>query len=371
MEKLCKGKYCILQNGEGITKKIDQFNFSKRMKDGRESMCKECKRYTRSKEYIEKQKKIKEGEQKEENKKRCKKCEIFLEFECFSKQSSMKDGLASNCRKCKSGKENPTRIGKLSKAIHTIQNSKEGKICHTCKHWKSFCEDKYKKIGKYKDGSNSYESSCRKCFNKTEQERYHINKTLMTPEELKLSKENKSKTFRTEIKTINGKQFKFCIHHCEWELLSNFKINGSKKYITGEQKYFGYCNNCRNEKRRLRTLIDEEFRLLNNCRCRVYHALNSNTKSDNTKKLLGCSVVFLWKHLEKQFEPGMTRENYGSVWELDHIKPCSIFDFSIPREQRRCFNWKNLQPLFSIENWRKSNFYKFDVVHEIKLHFIT
>jgi hypothetical protein len=48
-----------------------------------------------------------------------------------------------------------------------------------------------------------------------------------------------------------------------------------------------------------------------------------------------------------------------------------IFNFFIPREQRRCFNWKNLQPLFSIENWRKNNFYKFDVVHEIKLHFIT
>jgi hypothetical protein len=46
-------------------------------------------------------------------------------------------------------------------------------------------------------------------------------------------------------------------------------------------------------------------------------------------------------------------------------------EFGIPREQRRCFNWKNLQPLFSIENARKNNFYKFDVVHEIKLHFIT
>lgn len=373
MSKICKGKLCILQDTQGVLKKLEDFSISKNRKDGRESVCRQCRSYVRSKEYKELRKKELEEEKKQKElnigKKRCKKCNTFLNLEHFSKQNSMKDGLASICRKCKSGKTG-TNLGKVAKAIHTVQNGKEGKTCSICKKWKCFEENNFKKKGKYKNGNICYVSECRTCFNKTEQERYHENKVLMTEEELQASKEKKSKEYRSKIKIINNEKYKFCIREQEWVLLSKFKTDGNKKYITGEPKYRGYCNDCRNEQRRIRHMIDEEFRLLHNCRNRVYKVLKQNTKSDNTMKLLGCSIKFLWNHLEKQFQPGMTRENYGPVWHVDHIRPCSIFDLSDPREQRRCFNWRNLQPMFEIENLQKSNSYKFDIVHEIKLHFI-
>ena len=42
----------------------------------------------------------------------------------------------------------------------------------------------------------------------------------------------------------------------------------------------------------------------------------------------------------------MTWENHGIIWEIDHIKPCVSFDLSLEEEQKKCFHYINLQPLF-------------------------
>lgn len=50
----------------------------------------------------------------------------------------------------------------------------------------------------------------------------------------------------------------------------------------------------------------------------------------------------------------MNWDNYGE-WEIDHIKPCASYDLSKPKEQRKCFNYMNLQPLWAEENLRKGS----------------
>jgi len=40
---------------------------------------------------------------------------------------------------------------------------------------------------------------------------------------------------------------------------------------------------------------------------------------------------------------------------IDHIIPCAVFDMSDPAQQRECFNFSNLQPLWRADNLRKSN----------------
>lgn len=72
-------------------------------------------------------------------------------------------------------------------------------------------------------------------------------------------------------------------------------------------------------------------------------------------ELIGCELSTLKEHLESQFKPGMSWENYGD-WHVDHIRPCSSFDLTKNEEQQKCFHYSNLQPLWAHENLKKSNF---------------
>jgi len=73
-------------------------------------------------------------------------------------------------------------------------------------------------------------------------------------------------------------------------------------------------------------------------------------------KLVGCSIDFLKQHLENKFKPGMSWKNYGK-WHIDHIRPCASFDLRKPAEQKKCFHYSNLQPLWAKENLVKGKFY--------------
>ena len=67
--------------------------------------------------------------------------------------------------------------------------------------------------------------------------------------------------------------------------------------------------------------------------------------------LIGCSKRELVTHIEAQFLPGMTWENYGrGGWEMDHINPCASFDLTDPEQQRNCFHFTNLRPRWAAEN---------------------
>jgi len=107
---------------------------------------------------------------------------------------------------------------------------------------------------------------------------------------------------------------------------------------------------------RKRRSIDTEFRLIQNIRAVTGSALKNNAKTGHTVELLGCSIRDLCSHLERQFTPGMTWDNYGrNGWHIDHIIPLSYFDLSDPDQQKRAWHYTNLQPLWAIDNIIKSN----------------
>ena len=54
----------------------------------------------------------------------------------------------------------------------------------------------------------------------------------------------------------------------------------------------------------------------------------------------------------------MTWENHGrgkGKWHIDHIKPCDAFDMNNVNEQKICFHYTNLQPLWQEDNVAKKN----------------
>ena len=99
---------------------------------------------------------------------------------------------------------------------------------------------------------------------------------------------------------------------------------------------------------------DIDFKLRGVLRARVRAAItrSSGAKSRKTTRLIGCSIERLRQHLEAQFTEGMTWDNHGE-WHIDHIKPCASFDLANEAQQRECFNYTNLQPLWAKDNLSK------------------
>jgi hypothetical protein len=113
-----------------------------------------------------------------------------------------------------------------------------------------------------------------------------------------------------------------------------------------------------NDRNRTRYQLEPQFRSSLLLRNRMNQALAQAgaIKSASLLKLLGTDKAGLIAHLEAQFTEGMTWDNWArDGWHVDHIKPCASFDLTDPEQQKLCFHYTNLQPLWGEENLRKSD----------------
>jgi len=129
------------------------------------------------------------------------------------------------------------------------------------------------------------------------------------------------------------------------------KYRQSEKGISARKKY-------RKKEYTQKYNEDIKWTLSRNIRIRLNQALKNNFKSDKTLELLGCSIAELKLCLEQQFLPEMTWENHGEIWEIDHTKPCASFDLTDIKQQKECFHYTNLQPLFKTTEIAESLGYK-------------
>lgn len=86
-------------------------------------------------------------------------------------------------------------------------------------------------------------------------------------------------------------------------------------------------------------------------------ALKSKKMGQHWEDIVGYTLEELMAHLESKFAPGMTWDNYGSYWHVDHIIPKSwwIYESYRDREFRQCWCLANLQPLEARLNRIKHN----------------
>lgn len=109
---------------------------------------------------------------------------------------------------------------------------------------------------------------------------------------------------------------------------------------------------------RKRASTDPAFKYTKMLRNRIVEVLKRQNaiKFQPTKELIGCDREFLRKWIESKFTEGMTWENHGyRGWHIDHKKPCASFDLTDREQQRKCFHYSNLQPLWAKENQRKGD----------------
>ena len=88
---------------------------------------------------------------------------------------------------------------------------------------------------------------------------------------------------------------------------------------------------------------DPNTRLKETLQARIYNNMKSN-KNHSTLEYLGCTITQYKTHLEYQFTPEMTWENWGTYWEIDH---------NIPLSKGGTFHYTNTQPLPTTENRKK------------------
>ena len=70
--------------------------------------------------------------------------------------------------------------------------------------------------------------------------------------------------------------------------------------------------------------------------------------------ILGCTINDFKTHIENNFKDGMTWDNYSYYgWHIDHIIPLSSANSD--EELMKLCHFTNLQPLWYLENLKKSN----------------
>ena len=229
----------------------------------------------------------------------------------------------------------------ISSTYHSTANNKADVLSFTTLIMNNNNKNLEKKPFDRKSYEKEYQKEYRKKNskkNKEYQKKYRKNNLEERKEYGKRwsqANQNKIKEYRkknAERDKINQKKYRE-------EKKEELKINKRK-----------YVKNRRNE--------DILFRLI----CCLRSRLRSVMKYKNTKKckktleLTGCTLEFLYNYLELKFTKGMSWDNYGKFgWHIDHIIPCSSFDMTNPEEQKKCFHYTNLQPLWWLDNLKKSN----------------
>lgn len=165
-----------------------------------------------------------------------------------------------------------------------------------------------------------------------------------------------SKIFET---TRNNKLY--CCRPCKtyhvnmlWNKSNKDKVNASS------QKYKHNNRDIVNELTRKRLKNNINFKISCILRTRICNVIKTQqtAKIQNSIDLIGCTIQQCREYIESLWTKGMSWENHGKFgWHIDHIKPCDSFNLVDPVQQKQCFHYTNLQPLWWKDNLSKGNRY--------------
>jgi hypothetical protein len=280
--------------------------------------------------------------------KRCYRCKKIQSIKSFNKSKKSKFGVNNECRKC-----SRYRYRKYS------EKNKEKIKLKAKKYRKRHPEKTNAAVFKYRLSNPEKVKQCLFAanlkFNSLHPDRVkakHLKYRLSHPEKLKQQYKNykiknkeKIKLYEKKHRPIKNKlrrerylkdREKILTKKREWKLSNPEKVKATDK------------------KQRAKPHNKIKHSILSGIR----RSMKKGTQGRRWEKLVGYTFIQLKKHLEKQFQPGMTWENYGrNGWHIDHILPISKFNFEKETDEdfKRCWNLKNLQPLWEKENIQKHN----------------
>jgi hypothetical protein len=111
----------------------------------------------------------------------------------------------------------------------------------------------------------------------------------------------------------------------------------------------------RERAQRLAKKHDARFKIAKAISGGLLKALRGRKNGAQWESLVGYGREELVRHLERQFSRGMSWENFGTAWHVDHIVPVSSFRFASKDdpEVRACWALTNMRPLPKHDNLTK------------------
>jgi hypothetical protein len=211
------------------------------------------------------------------------------------------------------------------------------KTCTKCNVEKEFTE-----FGRLKASKNGYRSECKMCVKE-----YRLRNSEHIVEYRKqyaISNKENQKLYKLKNKEKIKEQDK------------QYRLNNKDRYEQWRIANKKSINDKANQYNKNKKSKDSLFKLSCNIRTLMGNCIKRQgyKKTSRTFEILGCSYEEFKQHLENQFTEGMTWNNAGE-WHIDHIYPVSL---AIDENHLIKLNhYTNLQPLWAIDNIRKSNKY--------------
>lgn len=163
--------------------------------------------------------------------------------------------------------------------------------------------------------------------------------------EYRAANKDKIRAYKEEYRAANKDKIRaYCA--ANKDSIKKYQAANQDKIKTYKKEY------CKN-----RRATDLNFKIAHNLRSRLNKALKGNLKNGSAVCDLGCSIDELKLKFLPLFTEGMSWDNYGSLWHIDHIRPCASFDLTDPEQVKLCCHFSNLQPLWAADNLAKSDRY--------------
>jgi len=238
----------------------------------------------------------------------------------------------NTCREC----DNSKRRNMLEKERNSDRNFDK-----TCTKCNETMKATYFKVGC---------AYCRTCEGKQKKQRLEkAKKNLPTDKTCtKCDKKQSSDNFRLGENVC---------YECSKDMLYKWRLENPEKCEAINKKYRsqdGYRER-ENKGKRKRYNTDPQENIRQNYRRYLREYIFNDKIIKKFNKICDCEREKFRDWIEYNFQTGMTWENYGPTWNLDHTKPCSSFDLTKDDELKECFNWKNTIPVYPKTNLKKHN----------------
>ena len=149
---------------------------------------------------------------------------------------------------------------------------------------------------------------------------------------------------------------------CQVSYNAHYKANNKQKIAVVTATYKAKnrskiaAANTAYQRKRYRTNIQHRLTVV--IRSRLCGSIKTEAKRGSSIVALGCSVAHLKVHLERQFQPGMTWDNWSlHGWHIDHIIPLAAFDLTDKDQFLKACHYTNLRPLWATDNLAKGSKY--------------